>query len=104
MRRVGFAMQLKTGCEEEYKRRHDNIWPELVSQLEAAGIRDYSIYLDPRTGVLYASQKLTEHNTADRLPEKEIMRAWWNHMADLMETNPDGSPKVFELREMFYMD
>lgn len=104
MRRVGFAMQLKPGSEAEYKRRHDEIWPELVAELERAGIRDYAIYLDPRTHTLYASQKVTEHNTTARLPETEIMQKWWAHMADLMETNPDSSPKVFELHEMFYMD
>lgn len=97
-------MHLKPGVRDEYKKRHDEIWPELVSALEAAGIRDYGIYLDPRTDTLYASQKLTEHNTSDHLPELEIMRRWWDYMADLMETNPDGSPVVYPLDEMFYMD
>ncbi len=104
MRRAGFAMQLKPGVVVEYKRRHDEIWPELVELLERAGIRDYAIYLDPRTDTLYASQKLTEHNSASRLPESEVMQKWWAYMADLMETNPDGSPAVYPLDEMFYMD
>lgn len=97
-------MQLKAGVVVEYKKRHDEIWPELVSLLEAAGIRDYTIYLDPRTNTLYASQKLTEHNSADTLAQTELMRKWWDHMADLMDTNPDGSPVVHPLDEMFYMD
>lgn len=104
MKRVGFAMQLKSGNEEEYKRRHDEIWPELVAELEAAGVRDYVIYLDRRTGTLYASQKVTEHNSASSLPQKEIVKKWWKYMADLMETNPDNSPKVYDLEEVFYMD
>lgn len=104
MKRTGFAMQLKPGVREEYKRRHDQIWPELVAALEAAGIRDYVIYLDPRTDTLYASQKQTEHNTADALPNQAVMRRWWDYMADLMETNPDGSPATWPLEEMFYLD
>ena len=104
MKRVGFAMQLKPGNEAEYKRRHDEIWPELVDELQAAGVRDYVIYLDPRTNTLYASQKVTEHNRSDELAQQEIVKKWWAHMADLMETNPDNSPKVYDLREMFYMD
>ncbi|MEE8440148.1 MAG: L-rhamnose mutarotase, partial [Spirochaetia bacterium] len=64
MLRAGFAMQLKPGCEAEYKRRHEEIWPRLIVRLESAGIRDYVIYLDPRSNTLFASQKLTEHNTA----------------------------------------
>lgn len=97
-------MQLKPGVRDEYKKRHDEIWPELVSTLESAGIRDYGIYLDPRTDTLYASQKLTEHNTSGSLPETDVMRRWWDYMADLMETNPDGSPVVYPLDEMFYLD
>lgn len=104
MLRSGFAMQLKPGTAVEYKRRHDEIWPRLAARLAAAGVRDYVIYLDRRTHTLYASQKLTEHNTAGQLPEDDVVREWWSYMADLMETNPDGSPVVYELEEMFYLD
>lgn len=97
-------MQLLPGNVEEYKRRHDEIWPELVKELEAAGVRDYVIYLDPSTLTLYASQKLTEHNTAALLPQTAIVKKWWASMADLMETNEDNSPVVRDLDEMFYLD
>ena len=49
MRRVAFKMKLKSGFEAEYRKRHDEIWPELVKTLEEAGISDYSIFLDPET-------------------------------------------------------
>lgn len=104
MKRVGFAMQLLPGKEEEYKKRHDEIWPELVKQLADAGVRDYVIYRDPRTNTLFASQKVTEHNTADSLPGIEVVRKWWAFMADLMETNDDDSPVIHNLDEMFYLD
>ena len=97
-------MQLKAGNAAEYRRRHDEIWPELVAQLESAGVRDYVIYLDPRTDTLYASWKLTEHNSAGTLADREIVQRWWKHMADIMETNEDNSPVVGELHEVFYMD
>jgi L-rhamnose mutarotase len=104
MIRKGFAMQLRPGMAEEYKRRHDEIWPELVKELEAAGVRDYAIYLDPRTGTLYASQQLTEHNASDALPQTAAVKKWWAYMADIMETNPDNSPACHDLIEMFYLD
>lgn len=97
-------MQLKPGVRDEYKRRHDEIWPELVRLLDDVGVRDYVIYLDPRTDTLFAAQKLTEHNSSDQLPQTDVMRRWWDHMADLMETNSDGSPVVYPLEEMFYLD
>lgn len=104
MRRAAFTMQLKPGCEAEYKKRHDEIWPELVKQLEDAGVRDYSIFLDRSTGVLYAYQTIKDHDTTAGLPQAAIVKKWWAMMADLMETNPDHSPVQKELVEVFHLD
>jgi L-rhamnose mutarotase len=97
-------MKLRPGREQEYRRRHDEIWPELVRELRGAGISDYSIYLDRGTGSLFAFQKLREGNTADGLKDHPVMRRWWDAMADLMETNPDRSPVVQQLEEVFHLD
>jgi L-rhamnose mutarotase len=104
MIRNAFTMQLKPGVEEEYKRRHDEIWPELSRELSAAGISDYSIYLDEASGRLFAFQKLSDDNRADALPETEVVKKWWAYMADLMDTHPDNSPVSLPLREVFHLD
>ena len=104
MIRNAFTMKLKKGFEEEYKRRHDEIWPELSAQLSKAGISDYSIFLDENTLTLFAVQKLTDDNTADDLPDNPVVKKWWAYMADIMETNPDNSPVCVPLKEVFYMD
>jgi L-rhamnose mutarotase len=104
MLRNAFKMKLKPGCEAEYEKRHDEIWPKLSQLLTDAGISDYSIFLDAETLTLFAVQKLTENHTLDQLPKSEIMQEWWEHMGDLMETKPDNSPIVKPLREVFYMD
>ena len=44
MKRVAFKMTLKPGCEAEYQKRHDEIWPELSRVLSEAGVSDYSIF------------------------------------------------------------
>ena len=49
MKRHAFTMRLKPGTVAEYKRRHDEIWPELAAAIRAAGISDYSIFLDEAT-------------------------------------------------------
>jgi len=104
MIRASFKMQLKKGFEAEYKKRHDEIWPELESELSKAGISDYSIFLDEETLTLFAVQKLTDDNTADDLPQTEIVKKWWAYMGDIMETNPDNSPVCKPLKEVFHMD
>ncbi|RYC68905.1 L-rhamnose mutarotase [Spirosoma sordidisoli] len=100
---IAFTMQLKPGNEAEYKRRHDEIWPELAAALREAGISDYAIFLDHRTGTLFAVQKRTDRHTADQLPDLPVVQRWWAYMADLMETNPDHSPITAPLKPVFYL-
>ena len=104
MQRRAFTMRLKRGFEAEYQKRHDEIWPELSALLKAAGIRDYSIFLDRKSCMLFAMQKLVEDNTNDDLPNHPIMKRWWAYMADIMETNPDNSPSAHPLEEVFHTD
>lgn len=101
--RHAFRMRLKPGAEEEYQRRHDAIWPELSKAHTDAGISDYSIFYDAETRYLFAFQKLAPEHTADRLPDLDVVRRWWHHMEDLMETNPDGSPITAPLLEVFHL-
>ena len=102
MRRA-FKMKLKPGFEEEYKKRHDEIWPALAEELKKAGVSDYSIFLDRETSTLFAVQKLSDGNTAKQLSQTGIVRKWWDFMSDIMEVNPDNSPVVTELKEVFYL-
>ena len=104
MNRCAFKMKLKAGFEAEYKKRHDEIWPELSQELSDAGVSDYSIFLDEETLTLFAVQKLSDDNTADHLPNTDIVKKWWAFMADIMEVNPDNSPVCISLNEVFHMD
>ena len=104
MKRFAFKMKLRPGVAEEYQRRHDEIWPELAQALRAAGISDYSIFLDEETDTLFAVQLQAENNTAAELPQNPIVRKWWDYMACLMEAHPDNAPVSVELKEMFHLD
>ncbi len=50
MIRIGSVMHLHAGCEEEYKKRHDKLWPEMAKELKAHGASEYSIFLDEKSG------------------------------------------------------
>ena len=104
MIRNAFKMKLKPGVEAEYKRRHDEIWPELSQALRDAGVSDYSIFLDEETLTLFAVHKLSADNTAVDLPNLPIVRRWWDSMAPLMEVHPDNAPVCKSLREVFHLD
>ena len=101
---IAFVMQLNRGAEAEYRRRHDEIWPELASALHDAGVRDYSIFLDPSTYSLFAVLKLEPGNTRSELPTLPIMKRWWDYMADLMAVDPTNRPIERPLKLMFHQD
>ncbi len=101
--KYAFKMQLNPGMEDEYRRRHDEIWPELVELLKDAGVEDYSIHLDRDSNVLFAVLwRPVRHNMAE-LPSHPVMKRWWAHMADIMVTNPDNSPVEAPLVTVFHM-
>jgi L-rhamnose mutarotase len=102
--RNAFKMKLKKGFEAEYKKRHDEIWPELASLLSDSGIQDYSIFLDEETLILFAVQKLSPDFDETFLPNHPIVKKWWAYMGDIMETNPDNSPLSASLKEVFHLD
>ena len=102
--KYAFKMRLHAGKVAEYKKRHDEIWPELVVLLQQAGVSDYSIYLDEETNILFGVLRRTvPHGMAD-LPNHEIMKRWWAHMADIMETHPNQEPISKPLLGVFHMD
>jgi L-rhamnose mutarotase len=101
--KYAFKMQLNPGMEAEYRRRHDEIWPELVQLLKEAGVEDYSIHLDRETGILFGVLwRSADHGMAG-LPNHPVMKRWWAHMADIMATNPDNSPVDKPLVTVFHM-
>ena len=103
MRRIAFKMKLKPGCEKEYKKRHDAIWPELKELLKQSGISDYSIFLDKETNTLFAVQKQEGEGSSQDLGNNPVVQKWWKFMADIMETNEDHSPVSVSLKEVFYL-
>lgn len=101
---VSFKMKLKPGFKEEYKRRHDLIWPELSALLSDSGISNYSIFLDEETNILFAVQTLSGDNSSQDLRKNEIVKKWWAYMADIMDTNEDNSPISKHLEMVFHME
>jgi L-rhamnose mutarotase len=104
MSRTAFKMKLKPGCKAEYKKRHDEIWPELALLIKESGVYDYSIFLDEDTNILFAVQKQSGTESSQDLGSNPIVRKWWDYMSDIMEVNPDNSPVTIPLVEVFYLD
>jgi len=104
MQRHAFKMFLNPGLRDEYKRRHDQIWPELKALLHDSGVRNYSIYLDAETNVLFAYLERRDNHRMDDLSSHPVMRRWWDYMKDIMAANADGSPVSAPLEDVFHME
>lgn len=96
-------MKLFPGFEEEYKKRHDTLWPELKDLLKKSGVRDYSIYLDESSLTLFGVMQVEDPALLQDLPSHPVMKKWWAYMRDIMDTNPDNSPVSVPLKEVFYL-
>ena len=103
MEKFAFRMVLNEGQLDEYEKRHDEIWPELAKVLRDAGVEDYSIHYDPETRHLFGVLWRRDDHTMDSLPDHPVVKKWWAFMADIMETNPDNSPKQTELKTVFHL-
>ena len=97
-------MKLKPGCKDEYHKRHDQIWPELSELIRSTGVYDYSIFLDEQTNTLFAVQKVSGEGSSQDLGNNPVVKKWWAYMADIMETNPDNSPTMVTLEEVFHLE
>jgi L-rhamnose mutarotase len=96
-------MKLYSGKVEEYKRRHDEIWPELSLLLKDTGVQEYSIFLDEETLTLFGVLSIDHPESLDSLPHHPVMKKWWAYMKDIMESNADNSPVSIPLKEVFYL-
>lgn len=97
-------MKLLPGAAEEYKKRHYEIWPELVESIKSHGGKNYSIFFKEETNELFSYLEIDDLDTWNKRAGDSITKKWWDYMADLMEVNPDNSPVFIPITEVFHLD
>lgn len=100
--RSAWVMKLKPGQEAEYKRKHDEIWPEMVELLKSQGVHNYSIY---RHGLLlFAYLEKPEDSPSQTDAVNDVVKRWQAWMEPHMETEPDNKPVVEPVELVFRLD
>ncbi len=99
-----FQMKLYPGKEEEYEKRHKELWPEMKEMIHAHGGKNYSIFLDQATSELFGIIEIEDEALWAQGASTAINRKWWDFMADIMETNLDNSPVSQDLKLVFHLD
>lgn len=100
----GFKMKLYAGMAEEYEKRHNELWDEMKEMIHEYGGKNYTIFLDEETNVLFGYIEIESEEKWDRSAETEICQKWWEYMSDIMETNADNSPVSVPLKNVFHLD
>ena len=103
MIRRAFTMRLQPGKLAEYKHFHDNVWPELVAEIEKSGIATMTIFEnDP---VLFLYSEIIDENAWDKLWRTKIHDKWSEEaMNPLMFFRDDGIVDSSTLREVFHLE
>ncbi len=104
MVRKGAVMKLFHGKAEEYKRRHAMLWPELIEAIRRDGGKNYTIFHDPETDLLFEYIEIEDEAIWEARKGDETTQKWWDYMADIMETNEDNSPKSRKINEVFHLE
>ena len=100
----GFTMKLYEGMADEYEKRHNQLWDEMKDMIHEHGGKNYSIFLDEKTNVLYGYIEIEDEELWAKGADTAINRKWWDFMADIMETNSDNSPVSIDLQNVFHLD
>ena len=101
MIRRAFTMRLKPGAMAEYRKHHDEIWPELVEEVRRSGIATITTFeADP---VLFLFSEITDLEAWNKLWTSDVHRRWGEVMEPLMHFK-DGIVDFGELREIFRLD
>lgn len=104
MIRKAFVMQVNPDAHAEYQQRHSPIWPELEQVLKEHGAHHYSIFLDETRNLLFGYVEIESEERWNAVANTDVCQRWWQHMGDVMPSNPDNSPVSSPLREVFYLE
>ena len=104
MIRKAFVMEVYPDQHEEYEKRHNDIWPEMVKELKNHGAHNYSIFLDKETNQLFGYIEIEDEEKWKQMAFTKINQKWWAFMEPVMKTNSDNSPVSKDLKEVFHLD
>ncbi len=106
MERIGFKFKIKPELKPEYKKAHDEIWPEMSKAIKDAGISNYSIFFSP-DGTLFAYLEAEDYQKGiKKLGKTDVNRRWQEHMEKyFVKEDPSIlGPEIETLEEVFHLD
>ena len=106
MTRVCFLLKVRPDRIDEYRRRHREVWPEMLDALRATGWQNYSLFLQP-DGLLVGYLETADFGRARaRMQEHPVNARWQAEMAPFFEALGDETAdrSMLPLEEVFHLD
>ena|SRR5579871_953516 len=104
MERLCYTFDLTPGLEEEYERRHAEIWPELVQALQESGFSNYSLFRRGVEVIAYAECDPSFEQAMAKLRTYEVSDRWNLHIRSLMTRSVDAEGRFFTVPEIWHLD
>ena len=104
MQRFCFTFRLKPGAEGEYKRRHDEIWPEMVQALTEAGVRNYTLFRRELEVIAYAECHPDADTAFGKVSATEVDARWSEWFEDVIEQRFDDQGEPMTAEEVWHLD
>jgi L-rhamnose mutarotase len=104
MQRVAFQLRIREGCEQAYDDAHRRVWPELIAELRAAGVSEYSIFRRNQELVLY--MKVSSFDSfLTYVDNSDVDKRWQQNMANLFVQVPSLrlGERFAMMEEVFHM-
>jgi L-rhamnose mutarotase len=102
--RFCFMFEIKPGTEAEYKRRHDEIWPELVDVIKGAGVSNYSLFRRGTQVVAYCECEPDVATSFAKIGESDANTRWSEYFEDVIVSLTDEDGELFVAQEVWHLD
>jgi L-rhamnose mutarotase len=104
MERAFFTFEIRPGTEDEYKRRHDEIWPELVAVIKDAGVSNYSIFRRGTQVFLYLECEPDRETAFSKIGATEVNARWSEWFEDIIIDMTDENGELRWGEEVWHLD
>ncbi|HEX3803873.1 MAG TPA: L-rhamnose mutarotase [Solirubrobacteraceae bacterium] len=104
MERTCFTFTLKPGTEDEYRRRHDEIWPEMVAALRASGIRNYTLFRRGLEVIAYAECEPDAETAFAKMAATDVDKRWSDWFEEVLERRFDDDGQAMSVAEVWHLD
>ena len=104
MERLCFTFEIYEGMQDEYKRRHDEIWPELVQLIEESGLKNYTLFRRGTQSIAYVECHPDKETAFAHIGDSEVNARWSKWFEEVIVSLTDSEDNLYEAQEVWPLD